>query len=1089
MQAPIVEDIITALDQEQQALAKAWDKQAMLGRLEDDWQAFVVASAELEWQGLADLLVFYTELLNDFIADKDTLTDAEWTFLLQSMDILKTFLLTGSPEAIGQLLSLLQHPHWPNPVAAEDIHYLQDLLEADRLIFAAPHAVGSETVDVMDTTDDDGLFADDDDSFCPIDNNLLREGMVSVDAGLAAMIAGQCALLQEQWQAPTDMPEVLGQTVEALQPIIRAVATVRLSGCELALSGLVKNLQCYQDDPDLLTEETPPLLVQAFAALSGYLHHIGDPDACQLLVDVFENPEWPYCLASEQSAFLLKLCGLAQLAKATPVIAETVDGQDLSLDIPADIDAQLLDMVFNDLPRLTEEFAKSLHQFLHSQDFEALRTAQRGAHTVKGLANMIGVKGLANLTHRLEDLLDYIYQHGQMPDRALSVALIDGADCLALMCEALLAHEPAPSMSLAVLQQLADGHFRLKTGVVLDDVPSLATQVAAVSATAADTGNREEAFVRVPKPLLDNLFRIAGEVKVYDAQLEEHFKQIKNLLRTGGERHRRVQKVLTDLENLLDTSLYAAAESSTPDRFEDRFDHLEMNRLNEMHSSISRLYEAITDSREIERSVETYVRQMHNTAINLAHLHKDSLDNILDTRLLAVESMIPRLQRTLRQACRVADKQAELAVLGADTLIDSQILNQLADPLMHIIRNAVDHGLETSEQRLQGGKPAVGRITLNFVEETDMIVMTCEDDGRGINREAIKNIALSKGLIDKETEFTDQDIDRMILIPGFSTSTTVSQLSGRGIGMDVVYQEVVHLKGKLDIASVPGQGCRFTLSIPSSSLLLKATLAKVGGYTLSIIQYGIDNIFLSPDGKLNIIADEVWFAYQDQQYKAYSIESLVGVPTPDYTRITDFHLLLVNLGQEKVVVMVSELLDNRELVFKDMGRYVPHNAAIPGVTILPDGHLSPVLDLPEALKDKSLYNQRVMDFVAQTVVKKLPKILVVDDSLSARKSLATLLKDSGYEIATAIDGQDALSQIEAGQPDLVITDMEMPRMNGVELTAAIKQQRRTAKIPVLMITSRSTDKHRMEASIVGVDAYLTKPWSETELLQQIEALL
>jgi chemosensory pili system protein ChpA (sensor histidine kinase/response regulator) len=220
------------------------------------------------------------------------------------------------------------------------------------------------------------------------------------------------------------------------------------------------------------------------------------------------------------------------------------------------------------------------------------------------------------------------------------------------------------------------------------------------------------------------------------------------------------------------------------------------------------------------------------------------------------------------------------------------------------------------------------------------------------------------------------------------------------------------------------------------------------------------------------------------------MENLIGLPSADYGQLPDFHLLRVNLGQgEKVVVMVTELLDSRELVFKDLGNYVPHNPAIPGVTVLADGQISPVIDLPEALKHKSAYNQRVMDYVAHTVAVKLPRVLVVDDSLSARKSLALLLKDSGYDVATAIDGLDALAQIGQHAPDLVITDMEMPRMDGVALTRALKQQAETALLPVLMITSRSTDKHRQEAKNAGVDAYLTKPWTETQLLQTLEGLL
>ncbi len=1086
----LVEKIIELLADEQAYLEATPDKDGLLARLSSHWQEPVLLAGAENCLGVADLFTFYGELQEHFVDGKASLEADDVAFLLQGIGLLSDFFQIPSPEAMADILAFLQNPQWPTPVADEDRRYLQDLLEADR-----QSLLGADTVDPDEDRGEDvpqseasaRLDEDDDEVFCRLDTTLLAATPIGVDTALTTMIGGQCQLLQKQWQTAGEVSALIGQTLDALEPIVRATATIQLWGGHLVLTGLAKNLRCYQEDRGLLDDKTTqPLLVSVLAAITDYFHNIGNPATYLDLVRLFENPEWPYCLSEEQSQFLLALFARQTLQSAAVIVAEQVFADDISLDMPDDVDPQLLDMAFNDLPQLTEDFAKLLQKFLSHQDREALRTAQRVAHTLKGLANMLGVKGIANVTHRLEDILEYLHTKAQLPDIALTEALIEAADMLAVMGEALLRRQVAPTQSLGVLQQLANEHYRLQTGEFAGVEMPTPTAPVADDPETADVANREDMFVRVPKALLDQLFRIAGEVKISDAQLDEQLKQIKALLKTGGERYRTLQRVIADLEQVLVSTLDSFAIST----LHQGFDPLEMNRLNEIHGSISRLYEAAADSREIERSVEGYARQMSDTLLNLAHLHQDGLEHVLDTRLLAVESMVPRLQRTLRQACRVAGKQVELEVTGEGMLIDSQILNQLADPLMHIIRNAVDHGLETAEQRLQVGKPESGRLKLSFAEETDMIVVSCEDDGRGINREAIKQIALAKGLIDSSAHLSDADIDRLILIPGFSTRTQVSQLSGRGIGMDVVYQEVIRLKGKLDIASTPGQGCRFTLSIPASALLLKAKLVQCGNYTLSLIQYGIEQVFLSVDGTLEARGQDVWFACPSGHYKAYSMESLIGIPSPDYLHKGELHLLLVNLEQgEKVVVMVRELLDSRELVFKDLGNYVPHNPAMPGVTILADGQISPVVDLPEALKHKSAYSQRIMDYVAQTVVTKLPKLLVVDDSLSARKSLVILLKDSGYEVITAIDGRDALAQIELTPPDLVITDMEMPRMNGIELTQALRQQAETATLPVLMITSRSTDKHRQEASNAGVDAYLTKPWTETQLLQQLEGLL
>ncbi|POZ51773.1 hybrid sensor histidine kinase/response regulator [Methylovulum psychrotolerans] len=1082
-----VEQIIVALADEQAYLEARPDKDGLLERLAVQWQNLMIAAAEENCLGLVDLFGFYIELQEQLLADQDALGEAETVFLLAGISQLDDFFQIPTPEAMLAVLDFLQAPQWPSPLSDEDRGYFQELLEADRLRLLGvddnaqdeEDSALSEEVPAVANSAEDGGFA-------YLDYVLLAEGPISVDPQLIAMIGGQCVLLQECWQSSATLPERLSLVLEAVEPIVRATAGIRLWAGHFVLTGLMKNLHGYQDDPDLLGDDTPMLINNALAAITHYCQDTQNLSVQQALDELFANPEWPYCLSSDDSHFLRQLFAQLKLQTAAVLVAEVVSADDISLIIPDDVDPQLLDMAFNDLPQLTEDFAKHLQAFLNRQDREALRTAQRVAHTLKGLANMLGVKGIANLTHRLEDILEFLHTQAQSPDAGLVEALMEAADMLAVLGEALLARRAPPPQALSVLQQLADGHYRLQTGEAATPVAANPSPAAEPLPDEQEAAGREDTFVRVPKALLDQLFRVAGEVKISDTQLDEQLKQIKALLKTGGERYRTLQRVLADLEQLLATTLNNPSVTAV----HDGFDPLEMNRLNEMHSSISKLYEAAADSREIERTVEGYARKMSDTLLNLAHLHKDSLENVLATRLLAVESMVPRLQRTLRQACRVAGKQAELVVTGGQTLIDSQILNQLADPLMHILRNAVDHGLEPPAQRLAVGKPEHGLIQLSFVEETDRIAVVCEDDGRGINRAAIRQIAEAKGLIDSTASLSEQDIDRLILIPGFSTRSEVSQLSGRGIGMDVVYQEVIRLKGKLEIASTPGQGCRFTLSIPASALLLKAQVARCGPYALSLIQYGIEKVLLSSDGQLQADGNGFWFSYQDQRYPAYSMENLIGLPSADYGQLPDFHLLRVNLGQgEKVVVMVTELLDSRELVFKDLGSYVPHNPAMPGVTVLADGQISPVIDLPEALKHKSAYNQRVMDYVAHTVAVKLPRVLVVDDSLSARKSLALLLKDSGYDVATAIDGLDALAQIGQHAPDLVITDMEMPRMDGVALTRALKQQAETAPLPVLMITSRSTDKHRQEAKNAGVDAYLTKPWTETQLLQALEGLL
>jgi chemotaxis protein histidine kinase CheA/ActR/RegA family two-component response regulator len=1060
------------------------------------WQEFIELLTELDLLGLTDLLTFYCQLLESFAAQKNNFSAAEQLFLQQGATLFQALFQDYATNTVDALLDYLQQPAWLAPISGDDAQCLRDLLINDCLTLPALESKSDLLTDPQLIS-----CAEAEINFCPLDPQLIELATVSVEPELTAMIGEQIKLVACEWQQPewVDLAALLEKTLDTITPIANAAEMLNLWGIRQLLIGFERNLLIYQADSRLLEAQICALIKTALELMSDYFADISNPAHAQALITVFTDLEWPYCLTETEQDFLTQLFSSTKLAEKEVISEEQAQVGDISLLIPDDVDPELLEMMLSELPLLSAQFSEVLQQIINEANLEALAVARRLAHTLKGLASMVGVRGVANLTHALENILELLAQRSQLPNVALSDYLLAAADCIDGMNESLQTKTPAPDNALAMLQQLHHCFYQLRTDQSIENSAPALQSVSALSQTPpspqpvmpsadAEEQNTEEAFVRISKTALNNLLRIAGESSTLNAQLNEQLQHIKLIVKNSRERYRTQQKIIAELEEHVNSQF--TLSPALIDGGEE-FDPLEMDRYNYLHSGISRLYEAIADSREIEMMMAEYVRQLGELLASQTGLQKENLAEVVHTRLLAVQSLTPRLQRILRQACRSANKKARLIIAGEELLMDGQVLNQLADPLMHIIRNAVDHGLEDALQRFEKAKPETGTIKLNFSRSGEVIHVRCEDDGQGLNHQAIRAAAIQKGLIDENTVLTPTELDRLILLPGFSTKTEVSQLSGRGIGMDVVYQEIRHLKGSLEIKSIAGQGCRFHLTLPSSSLMLKALLVQCGQQVLSLASYGIKQSVLSLDGKISTTAEGgLQFIHQGETYQVVSIEALTGNKPVDYLKLRLFPVLFVNstAEQKKVAIFVSAMLAHKEVVFKDMGIYIPHLPGIFGVTILPSGQISPLIDLTVLINQQTRQNP-IFDDMQPVADYKLPTLLIVDDSLSARKAISVLLKDNGYLIQTAIDGVEALNKIQQQPPDLVITDYEMPRMNGVELASVIKNREKIAHLPIIMITSRSTDKHRKEAIAAGVDYYLTKPWQESTLLDVIAQLL
>jgi chemosensory pili system protein ChpA (sensor histidine kinase/response regulator) len=750
-----------------------------------------------------------------------------------------------------------------------------------------------------------------------------------------------------------------------------------------------------------------------------------------------------------------------------------------------------------ELPGQAAEFSSAVQRLATGEgNLDDMKVAQRIAHTLKGAGNTVGVRGIARLTHHVEDILLALSKQGALPNRPLANTLVNAADCLETMSEALLGMSAPPTQALNVLQEVLDWANRIdREGIPTggDEVPAPPARPVAAEppeAAAVQPAAAAAPMLRIPADLVDNLLRLVGESIILTGQLQERVRKTIAQTKAVVAQNQLFQQLTADLEQLVDIRNV----SSPLSRFARHgdFDPLELEQYNELNTVTHRLLEASTDARELSRTIEDNLAALDTLLVDQGRLHRNSQEAVLRTRMVPIQTVVPRWQRSVRQTCRLVDKEAELMVTGADTPMDSNVLSEMAEPLMHLLRNAVDHGIEQPAVRRRLGKQPVGRIELTFLREGNNIVMRCQDDGAGLDPVAIRRLAEERGLITPGKVIEEDELNRLILLPGFSTRREATQTSGRGLGMDVVYSKLLEMKGSLRIQSKAGKGCLLELRLPVTLISTHALLARLRDQVYAISDRGIEQILYSGVGKIQKLGKVVIYQMGDDIYELTLLEALLNLEPDRRTqaRTTPPVLLVREETGSLRAILVQDIMDSRDLVVKKLGQYIPKLHGIVGATILGDGSVVPVLDLPELLRAPMTQVQlrpAAAGPIAAEVRQQLA--LAVDDSLSARRSLAQFVQDAGFEVRTARDGLEAIEIIKGKHPDIILADLEMPRMNGLELTAHLRADPSTRHLPVIMITSRSTEKHRQEAEAMGVNVYLTKPFAEDELLGHIHQLL
>jgi chemotaxis protein histidine kinase CheA/ActR/RegA family two-component response regulator len=926
---------------------------------------------------------------------------------------------------------------------------------------------------------------------------LLREEF-ALDVPMAQAAVAQAAA------APDQAAQSLEPVVGYIDRSVQASALVSLEGWGSYLSQVSQFAQLQMMAPDAaslqwLTRWTDPALAYleapaTVATAQGIIDYLAScPQATDAaaLAALREQLMQPPQLAAEEAA-------------AAEAVVEDATEADLSLQTE-DVDGSLLSAMLQDAPEQLERLMGYLDELAAGKiDQARLTEAQRIAHTFKGSGNIIGLPGIGRMAHRLEDVMEWAIEGIDAGDKANASAVRDMREAVQIlqqMVAFLQGEEAAPGGALECLQRLIDWVNWIRQGVAEAQSPEPlttatagdATEIIALRAYSVPTIGQNESqnvdaqTLRVGVDRLSRVLRRATQSIVAGQRVGQ-------LVRTANERlsaievsHAELSRRLRELEQTVDKQVVQLRGQKEAG---ENFDPLEMDRYDALYTLSRFVTEAVQDELELAREARGQVASAMQILRDEDQFQREQHRDLLGARLVPVKSIIPRLKRNVSQTAASTAKQAQLVVQGESTTLDADVLTRLTEPLLHLLRNAVDHGIESPDERIAMGKSEMGTITLSFRRVGQDVELVCADDGKGLDLPTIYDKALEYGLIAPGTKLTDDEMRRLILRPGFSTKGEVTEVSGRGVGMDVVSDRVAGLKGRLDIESEPYGGSRFIVRVPVST----------GAAQALIVQCAAEEVALSSDQVVQALAaDEVQIVksegqapmlrYLDQDYPVYALSLWLGFEDSAELPSKTKPVVLCRGATQTVALMVDSVVDARELILQDIGRLARRISGVIGGALRNDGRPMFLLDVA-ALERAAQSGAKMGASLAlrRRLAVQRKRVLVVDDALSVRRSMEQLLQDAGYEVITAADGFLALEVLRNQPPVIVLTDLEMPNLNGLELTKRIRELPQFMGLPVVMITSRASDKHRDMAIEAGVDLYLTKPYTDATLIEHVKRL-
>lgn len=789
---------------------------------------------------------------------------------------------------------------------------------------------------------------------------------------------------------------------------------------------------------------------------------------------------------------------------------------DDDIDVLDTIDADLFPIFSDEAQELLPQLGGALRQWMARPDNGSARSeVLRNLHTLKGSARLAGALRLGEMAHRMETSVERLGQDNVAgsdiePLQASYDALCARVDLLRqtdLNTQGVqqTAPEWAPS---------ADAVVEAPTPVQVPETPAPSVEPSAPAAAPAApvaggglTGltlpqiplsapQRAGAAVRVRPELLDRMMNQTGEVMISRTRMEAQLVTLRTSLKDLTGNLDRLRHQLRDIELQAETQMQSRLAQARD--AELAFDPLEFDRFTRVQELTRMMAESVNDVATVQRNLNRAVEATEDGLVAQARQTRELQRDLLRTRMVEFEGIAERLYRVVRQASKETGKQVRLDITAGHIEMDRGVLDRMTAAFEHLLRNSVVHGIESPEQRLQRGKPAEGRIDIRLAQEINDVSVTFEDDGAGIDLDRVREKARAQGLIAADAVLSDEEAAQLIYTPGLSTASEVSSLAGRGVGMDVVRNDVVALGGRIETHTRPGRGTDFRLVLPLTTAVTQVVMLRAGELTVGVPSTQVELV-------RRVSADELAQAYAKRTLTVGGEEVafywagalLQSSPRSLETQTRTLPVVIFRSAAQRVAMHVDEVLGNQEVVVKNLGPQLARLPGLAGMSVLASGAVALIYN-PVALA--TVYGAQVLPWIesqratdrgagdghdelpVEMAVSAVPLVLVVDDSITVRRVTQRLLQREGYRVSLAADGLQALERLQQERPTVVLSDIEMPRMDGFDLVRNIRNDPRLADLPVIMITSRIAEKHREHARELGVDHYLGKPYSEDELL-------
>jgi chemosensory pili system protein ChpA (sensor histidine kinase/response regulator) len=750
-----------------------------------------------------------------------------------------------------------------------------------------------------------------------------------------------------------------------------------------------------------------------------------------------------------------------------------------------ELDPQLLPIFLEEAVDLMRDIGAELREWReHPNDTRVADKLKRSLHTFKGSARMAGAMGLGELIHSMESRVEQAFAANAVTPAFLDS--LDGSfDRASVLMEALQTGE-APEAEEAPAAE-----------VPAAPMPAAkAAPIPAVAAPAAPVDIRPDlpeveatarAMLRVRADIVDKLVNEAGEIAIARGRIEGEMRSLKASLLDLTENVIRLRNQLREVEIQAESQMQSRQALAAEQEL--HFDPLEFDRFTRFQELTRMMAESVNDVATSQHALLQNLDHADAAITAQARLNRELSQALMGVRMVPFNTLADRLYRIVRQTAKEMGKRANLDIRGGQTELDRSVLEKMTGPLEHLLRNAIAHGLERPEQRAAAGKAEIGEIALRVGQEGNEIVIELTDDGGGLDYERIRAKAMDHGLLRADEPAGTEQLTQLIFQPGFSTADELTAVSGRGVGMDVVKSEAASLGGRIEVDSTSGQGTRFRVYLPLTLAVTQALLVRAGNRHYAIPSSMVAQVSEMKEEAIAAIRAEGASTWLGDRYPWHYLPHLLGDTAAQPAPARRYWLLLLRAGTQHVAVEVDGMLGNQELVVKNIGPQLARVVGISGATVLGTGEIALILN-PIALSGRAVQvttapGAPVVAEVKAPALSAAGVVMVVDDSLTVRKITGRLLAREGYHVLTAKDGVDALEQLIDVKPDVMLVDIEMPRMDGFDLTRNVRADERLRSIPIVMITSRIGDKHRNYAREIGVNHYLGKPYDEEELLRLI----